>query len=389
MQKPRINLHFVAEPLTIVLITWRSHLIGPELPGEDFSELTWESEHEQKRKPGRPREIGPESLGRAVNDLQFVLEQNWGEVGWLLREAKSISDVRSAFAKIVHQRCGYLEPFTDEQSRKTTPGELRALRKRVAELRERHRRDYVRHQSAREVFDRASGARASDSDPVKQAQIQAILSDLGYKSQEADSLEQKSRMELESLRTQLRESEAYFAQAEILRFLESNRRQFTPVKVASAMAGLPHITARVSCEQCAKYGINPSHGIAFEMFQTIERVVQEPNCDLGRSIDTMREHLLSGPHNDLAHAAEFRKNWYFLKSAIRFAARDTGAQRGSVAFRIFAEYIRTSTSHSDIEAALAQANRLLKDGKQPELERGPSWGPLRKSRIRRDMGSKC
>lgn len=322
-----------------------------------------------------------------MNDLQFVLEQNWGVVGWLLKEANSIADVRNAIAKIVNQRCGYLEPFRDDRARKTNSDEPRALRKRVVELQKRHGRNYALWQSTREAFDRASEACALGSDSVRQGQLRAIVSDFGYKSQEAASLEQTSRMELESLRTQLRESEAYFAQAEILGFLESNLRQFTPKNVACAMAGLPHVTARVSCERCAEYGINPPHDIAFEMFQTIERMVPEPIRDLGRSIDTLRTHLLTGPHNHLAHAVQLRKNWYFLESAVRSAARGTHAQRGSVAFRIFAEYIRTSTSHRDIETALAQANRLLKDGKQPELERGPSWGPLRKSRIRRDTDS--
>jgi hypothetical protein len=252
-------------------------LIGPELPGEDFSELPRKSDHEQKRKPGRPREIDPESLGHAVNDLQFVLEQNWGVVGWLLREARSISDVRNAFAKIVHQSCRYLEPFRDDQTRQTTSNELRALRKRAAELQGRHRRDYARRQSAQQEFDRASDACASDSDLVRQGQLRAIVSDLGHKSQEAASLEQTARIELELLRTQLKECEAYFAQTEILGFLESNRRQFTPKNVACAIAGLPHVTARVSCEQCAKYGIKPSHGMAFEMFQTIDGMVPDPS----------------------------------------------------------------------------------------------------------------
>ena len=317
-----------------------------------------------------------------MNDLQFVLEQNWGEVGWQLREAKSISDVRNAFAKIVRQNCRYLEPFTEDRTLETTPNELRALRKKVVELQERYRRDYARRQSVQGVFDRASEARASDSDSVRQGQIRAILSHLEYKSQEAGSLEKKSRMELESLLSQLKEREAYFAQAEILRFLESNRRQFTPQKVACAMAGLPHVTARVSCELCAKYGINPAHGIAFEIFQTIERMVPEPIRDFGSSIDTMRERLLNGPSNDLAHTAQLRKDWYFLESAIRSAARDTGAQHGSLAFRIFAEYSRTSTSHSAVESVLAQANQLLKEGEGPELERGPNLSPPRKGRAR-------
>jgi len=340
---------------------------GPELTGEDFSRLNWKFEHEKRRGPGRPSAIAAEYLRHAVSDLQFVLEQNWGEVGWLLREAKSIADVRNAFVKIVHQNCGYLEPFRNGRTRKTTPNELRVLRKGVMELEGRNRRNYARRQSAEEEFNRAAKVRDTESDLVKQGQLRAIVSELGYKFQNAASLEQTSRVELESLRAQLKESEAYFAQTKLLRFLESNRRKFTPKNVASAMAGLPHVTALSSCRLCAKYGIKPSDGIAFEMFQTIERMVPEPILSLGRSIDAMRECLLNGPHNDLPHAAQLRENWYFLESAIRSAALDTGAQRGSLSFRIFAEYSRTSASHGAAEAVLAQANRLLKDGEYYKL----------------------
>lgn len=84
----------------------------------------------------------------------------------------------------------------------------------------------------------------------------------------------------------------------------------------------------------------------------------------------------------LACAVQLRRNWQFLKSAVRSADRDTHAQRGSLAFRIYAEYNRTSTLQSAVEAALAQPNRLLKDGEETEPERRVSWGPPRKSRVR-------
>ena len=339
-------------------------MTGAELPGENSLQLISESQHEQRRKPGRPREIDPDSLGRAVNELQFVLEQDWGEVGWLLKVAKSIADVRNAFAKIVIQRCGYLEPFKDDRVRKANSKDIRALRNKVAELQERYRRDYSRHQSAREVFNRASAACALNPDPVKKAQIQSILPDLRYRSQEADSLEHAKRIELELLRSQLKECEAYFSQTEILGFLESNRRQFTPKNIASTMAGLPFVTARVSCERCAEYGIKPPHGVAFEMFQAIERMVHEPVQDLSHSIDMLKEYLLNGPQSNLAHAALLRRDWYFLESAVRSAVRDTHAQRGSLAFLIFAEYSRTSGSQSNVEVALAQANQLLNEGER-------------------------
>jgi hypothetical protein len=315
-----------------------------------------------------------------VNELQFILEQNWGEVGWLLKQAKSIADVRNAVAKIVIQRCGHLEPFKDGRVRNTNPNELRALRKKIANLQERYRCNYARWQSAKEMFYRASAARTADPDPVKQAEIQVFLSDLGDKFKEADSLEQKSRIELEALRAQLRKSEAYFAQSEILRFIESNRRKFTPKNVACAMAGLPLVTARVSCERCAEFGINPSHGVTFEMFQTIDRMVPEPLSDVRQSIDALREFLLDLHQEHLPHAVLLRKDWYFLELAVRSAARDMHAPRGSLAFRIFAEYSRASGSQSNAEVVLAQANRLLMHGEEPELKRGPIWSPLLKRR---------
>ena len=104
-------------------------------------------------------------LRRAVTELQFVLEQNWGVVGWLLREAKSVADVRNAFLKIVNQHCGYSELFTDDRTRMTSANELRALRRKVAELQERHMRDHARRQSARGVS--TKHPRRAQRDPIQ------------------------------------------------------------------------------------------------------------------------------------------------------------------------------------------------------------------------------
>jgi len=180
--------------------------------------------------------------------------------------------------------------------------------KRSRWVQEQHRRKYLWRQSAKEKFDQVSEGIATEIDPVKQVRIRAILSDIGRKAEELDLLERASSKKLESLRTPLKESEAHFAQSEILGFIGSNRRHFTPLIVTSAMAGLPFVTARVSCEQCSKFGIKLLHGLAFEVFLTIERQLPEPIRGLGRSIDEFREFLLNGPQHSLAHAAELRKN---------------------------------------------------------------------------------
>jgi hypothetical protein len=50
---------------------------------------------------------------------------------------------------------------------------------------------------------------------------------------------------------------------------------------------------------------------------------------------------------------------------------DTHAPTGSIAFRTFDEYSKISRSHTAAEAFLAHAGRLLMDGEDAELERGP------------------
>lgn len=353
----------------------------PDLGGEDFYAYALQSEVSAEASPGRPSQIHPEILRRNVIELQLVLEQNWGEVGWLLSQAKTESDVRTAFNRIVNPRCNLLEAFTKDQIRHTTPAILSKLRKEVKESAELRRRNFEYHRSAHDRCESAFNAWANESDTLKRAQIQEMRSKLLRNFEEAESLGLTSRLKCEALERELKESEAHFAQSEILRFIQSNRRRFTPLNVARAMAGLPLVTARVSSELCTRYGINPADGMFFQMFRAIERVLKEPIQDLGRSIDSMRTDLLMGPEKDLLHAADLRKNWYFLDSAIRSAARGTRAPRGSFAFRTFAEYCKFSASHAAAEALLADAHRLFVNGEDRQADSRPKWSAAKKSRV--------
>ena len=47
---------------------------------------------------------------------------------------------------------------------------------------------------------------------------------------------------------------------------------------------------------------------------------------------------------------------------------DTTAPRGSLPFRVFAEYARASTCHTAADAVLANAQRIWPEGKKTELE---------------------
>lgn len=331
--------------------------MGSELVGEDFFDYPMQSEESGETKPGRPQAIDAKALRRNVVEIQFALEQNWGEVGWLLHEAKTEADVRNAFKKIVNPRCNLLGPFTRDHTL-CTETNIRELRKRVEELGKQHGRLFADLQQTQSTCERAFNALVVEPDSFKRAEIQAARAAFLRDYEETALLEEKNRMEWEALRAELGLCEAHFAQSEILKHLQSNRRRFTPLNVACAIAGLPLITARVSSENCTEHGINPPHGMAFDMFRTIQRVLKEPIRDLGRAIESLRIDLVNGADKNLPHTTELRKNWYFLESAIRLAGRDSSARFGSLPFRVFAEYTKITTSHSAAEDLLAEVQRL-------------------------------
>jgi hypothetical protein len=332
-------------------------LISSELAGEDFSEMTSESAREKKRKPGRPREIDPESLRRAVNELQFVLEQNWGEVGLGLWGAKTTADVRAAIRKIKNYRSGLLDQFTKDNTRSMSAPELRENRRNLNFAEQRHRVEYAEYLKVSERYERASAAYKCEHDFVKKEELRKILVSLESDHLKEKALESETRSDLEALKKRREEGEAYFAQSEILKFLQSNRRSFTPMNLACAMAGLPGVTARHSCDLCRKYGIRPPAGMAYSQFKFIENSLKGIMQDRFMGVDKVKRELLKASNEGLAHIIELKKNWYFLARAIREAG-EVQSNNDLLAFRVFSRYISLSCLHSAADSVLAEAEKL-------------------------------
>jgi hypothetical protein len=243
---------------------------------------------------------------------------------------------------------------------------------------QRHKKNIEALQGARDACEHALYACIAETDPVKQAKIQTFSPSLARLYQEAEGLKHASELERDALERELREREAYFVQSEILRFVHSDRCAFTPCNVARAIAGLPFVTARVSFEECSRRGIDSIPGTAFEVFQIIERVFRRSIDELESSINSTRESLLERRKDPPAHVAELRKNWYFLESAIRSAAREMGGPLNSLPFSAFAEYRRLLSSQNATDSVLAKSQRLLAPGDCEPPQSGPDWGPLRK-----------
>lgn len=341
-------------------IKWRRTVNEMDLYGENIPSLLPGSRLPEPEPPkrGRPVEVAIERLNSNAGELSFVLEQCWGDVGWGLWQAKQICDVREAFSKVVHYRCGLLEPFKQSQTRATSAKELRSLRSKTKALNLNCRelyRDWQITQNEHELIERAC---ATEADPVKKAQVLPMIRDSASAVQQTEMRREINRAKLEELESELKEREAYFAQAEILRFIQSNRRKFTPVNIACAMAGLPILTARVSREKCAAHCIEPLPGHAFAMFQIMRRGVERYPRNPEFWLESMKAVLLTGPESKTSHASELRDNWYFLERAIRIAAQERDSPPQSVPYRVFSEYTKASKRQSLADSVLASINKL-------------------------------
>jgi hypothetical protein len=168
----------------------------------------------------------------------------------------------------------------------------------------------------------------------------------------------KSGGHAEELRSKLDQQEAYFAQSQLLGFIQSGRRRSTPLNIAMAMAGAPFLSARVSCERCSSLNALAEPGHTYRMFLAIQAVLADPPGDVRESIEQMSDYLLAPKRAQLPHIAELRRSWYFLRCAIRSNRYDGRYPRGVLPFRIFAEYQRRVERQSQSDVFLASENPL-------------------------------
>jgi hypothetical protein len=119
---------------------------------------------------------------------------------------------------------------------------------------------------------------------------------------------------------------------------------------------------KLSYERCSSFSANLEDGIEFQKFSIIRRGLKNSNADSLGEIERIRRYLLMGADKHSLAAAELRKNWYFLESAVRCEVRNSEARRDSLAFRVFAKYRKLSRSCKPSEEMLARSKRLIFDG---------------------------
>jgi hypothetical protein len=332
-------------------------LNGPELVGEEICEHLWIGFSENRR--GRPQDIADEKLLGNLIDLNFVLEQSWGLIGWQLSKARAIIDIRTALNRITEFEYPALDVFRRADTQAATTKSLRKLQRDLSDALGQCRADYEARESARELHENALWATSAKSDQKVRKQILPILPKLSAEFEKAKVKYKSSQSRANDFASQLDGQRAGYAQAELLRSIRSGRHAFTPLSLAKGMAGLPYISARVSSQRCALLSQIPRPGLCFQIFQVIEAVFSPPIPALEDGIDRIKALVLEGTKkNPLPHIAEIRKNWYFLKTAILTVYREGPHPRSSVQYRIYAEYQRRVSIQSQGDIVFAEMNKL-------------------------------
>lgn len=313
---------------------------------------------EKERGRGRPKDISDDRLRHRLLELNFLLEENWGLIGWELSRAKSPADVRSAFNVITGFDVPVLDLYRREPTLPAGAKELRDLRKELVTARVQSRRDYEALAAAREQYDRAGSAIAQARDRKSRELVEALKPELAQKLEKANKDFETSRNQLEEMTSHFERQEAGFAQSQVVSIVRSGRHAFTPLSLAKGMAGLPYISARVSSLRCASLAENLVPGFSYQAFKAIQRVFAPPIPNLADGIEQMRAYALRGKKRPPPHIADIQKNWYFLKCAIEATYWSGPHLRGSLHYRIHAEYKRRFSVQSSSDVLLAQTQQL-------------------------------
>lgn len=290
--------------------------------------------------------------------LNFILEQNWGLIGWELQHAKDLSDIRSAFCLITEHHHPLLDMLRHEPTMDATPNTLRALRKELTRVESESRRLYQALEHEKRYAEYALTTATHSKDSVARSEVQSLLPTFEARHVSAEEDFEANRKRLIELDSQLVAMEACFAQSQLLEFIQSGRRKFTPLNLTMALAGIPYLTARVSCERCSPLEPAIYPGFTYLMFCAIKDVFSTSAGEMRPGLEQMRSYLLDKRRKILPHIIELKKNWYFLECAIESVGKRSEISRSALPYRIFAEYQRRFGCQSQADMLLAGEHPL-------------------------------
>ncbi|OGV74397.1 MAG: hypothetical protein A3B82_00050 [Methylophilales bacterium RIFCSPHIGHO2_02_FULL_57_10] len=271
------------------------------------------------RPRGRPRLISEAELIGRRDSLVGLVEPAWGEIGWELKRARTLSDLVRTLTPLASQRHVYpTSLFLKEPALTCTPLELRRTRRALGKASEKSRRAEEVYEQQLRLVAEAKGAlvEAGENAAIKEI----VKGELESRQAELNRLLlnlEKAKSERETLEKKLQEQEAFFAQNELLKFLKDRRYAFTPRNLANAIAGLPHIGWRQSFRSCARVPCPVAVSIHYEVFKAVVYTLRFGTPSTSKAaLRLFRNEVPNLPRKHARVRAYLSQNWLHMKEAI-------------------------------------------------------------------------
>jgi hypothetical protein len=123
------------------------------------------------------------------------------------------------------------------------------------------------------------------------------------------------------------------------------------------MAGLPFITWRRSAERCKKRNANHPFLNIYELFLEVERALAGPPQTAKLAIEQVKAHLIKSKRQSNHATQTLREEWYYLRVAVE-ASYSRRPPKDAIPYRVFAEYLRRSFCHSQLDQVMAKEEHL-------------------------------
>ena len=351
--------------------------------GLKASVVSWPGLDEKDGQRGRPRSLTDAELFHRRDQLHGIFAAHWPTVGWALQHAWTRSRIRAALDSLADLKHPIIQLCIWDTSAKTLPDEARLVQKErkklYRELTEIENRLGAAHMSVTEgedAFARAQNSFAVASDACRYAlkkrkkkKAESLLKEV----QRLTDLCRRVHTELSkrketlhrcdegrrTLKKTIKDTEAHFAQTELLEFVLSERYVFNPLNFANATAGLPFMSWRNSVRLCKSSPCLVAPSINYLIFEAVKLILEQARPTSAEEAFDEIQRQVTKKDQFKTQSEYLGERWPALKEAVR-SAWGLAANPGVRPYEITSLFLR------DVKSTQPSVNPLL-DALEKEL----------------------
>ncbi len=251
---------------------------------------------QKEGRRGRSPALDSAQLRQRRDQLQGIFAAHWPIIGWNLQRARKTLHITDALRPLAGLNHPTIELLLLDSFKEPMPDgflllrqERKRLYRELAEAQNRLNEANTKVMEARSAFEQAHNlfavARDSYTLARKKKKPTASFSKEREKwSRRSESVQtelnrrEKKLIEyaeqIKGIEKEIKELEAHFAQAELLRFVLSERYVFAPINFANAAAGLPQMGWRRSFLLCSREECSAATSINYLIFEAVKAILE-------------------------------------------------------------------------------------------------------------------